>query len=193
MAPQLKPRNFKVVTAPATEPVTAADVKLYSRIYTDVEDASVNTWISAGRIAAEDYQHRAYVTQTIELSYDYWPEKVINLPRPPTATVNSVKYYDEDNVEATLDASKYFVDVDSTPGRIALNAGESWPSVTLRPIRGLVINYDAGYGTASDVPERVKDAISLYCAYRYENRIAEDGTIPEAFYNILQPDRIEDR
>ena len=103
------------------------------------------------------------------------------------------KYYDTDNVEYTLDSSKYFVDADSTPARISLNYGESWPSVTLRPIKGLVINYDAGYGTASDVPDRIKDAIYLYCAYRYENRIAEDGTVPPAFYNILQPDRIEDR
>lgn len=191
---QLKPRNFKVVTAPATEPVTAADAKLSARIYTDVEDTLVDTWISAGRIAAEDYQHRAYITQTIELSYDHWPELVLELPRPPAITVNSVKYYDEDNVEYTLAASTYFVDVDSTPSRIALNSRESWPSVTLRPIKGLVINYDAGYGAAgSDVPETIRNAIYLYCGYCYENRIAEDGTIPEAFYRILQPNRIEDR
>ncbi|MBT53753.1 MAG: hypothetical protein CMF72_10195 [Mameliella sp.] len=193
MVQQLKPRNFKVVTAPVAEPVTSSDVKLYSRVDTSIEDTLIDTWIASGRITAEDYQHRAYIAQTLELSYDYWPDTEILLPRPPAITVNSVKYYDTDNVEYTLDSSKYFVDADSTPARISLNYGESWPSVTLRPIKGLVINYDAGYGTASDVPDRIKDSIYLYCAYRYENRIAEDGTVPPAFYNILQPDRIEDR
>ena len=47
-----------------------------------------------------------------------------------------------------------------------------------------------GYGTADDVPQRVKDAIYLFCGYRYENRIAEDGTIPTAFYDLLRPQRL---
>lgn len=190
---QLSPRNFKVVTGPATEPVTSSDVKLYSRVYTNVENVLIDTWIASARIASEDYQHRAFITQGIALSYDYWPRGVILLPRPPTVSVESIKYFDEDNVEATVDPSTYFVDVDSTPARIVLNSGESWPSVTLRPIKAVIISYTAGYGAAADVPERVKDAIYLYCNYRYENRIAEDGTIPRAFYDILQPNRIEDR
>lgn len=193
MARQLKPRNFKVVTGPATEPVTSSDVKLYSRVYTDVENVLIDTWIASARIAAEDYQHRAFITQGIALSYDCWPREVILLPRPPAIAVQSIKYYDESNVEATVDPATYFVDVDSTPARIVLNSGESWPSVTLRPIKSVIINYTAGYGDAVDVPQTVKDAIYLYCAYRYENRIAEDGTVPPAFYDILQPNRIEDR
>lgn len=189
----MKPRNFDVVTPPAVEPVTADNVKIYTRVDSSVEDVLINTWIESGRVAAEDYQHRAFITQTLELAYDCWPDTVINLPRPPLAVVNSVKYYDTDNTENTLDSSEYFVDTSSTPGRISLNYAGSWPSVVLRPIRGLVVNFDVGYGDADAVPDRVKDAIYLYCAYRYENRIAEDGTVPKAFYDILQPDRIEDR
>lgn len=186
-------RSFNIVNPPASEPVTAEDVKLYTRISTSIEDTLVDTWIQSGRLAAEDYQHRAYITQTIELAYDGWPDKEICLPRPPLTQVNSIKYYDTDNVEYTIDPSEYFVDTNSTPGRLSLNYGLSWPTVILRPIRGLVINYNAGYGDAEAVPKRIKDALYLYCAYRYENRIAEDGTVPDAFYNILQPDRIEDR
>jgi uncharacterized phiE125 gp8 family phage protein len=167
---------------------------LYTRVDTSIEDTLIDTWISSARIAAEDYQHRSYITQIIDLAYDYWPSGEILLPRPPTIAVNNIKYYDTNNLEYTVDSSLYFVDVNATPARIVLNDGQSWPNVTLRPIRGFVVNYGAGYGaTGSDVPDRIKDAIYLYCAYRYENRIAEDGTIPKAFYDILQPDRIEDR
>lgn len=186
-------RNYKVVTAPASEPVTASDAKLYTRIATDIEDSLVERWIKAGRKAAEWYQHRAYITQTLEIVYDSWPATCFALPRPPLVSINSIKYYDTNNTEYTVDSSTYFVDTVSTPGRVSLNYAGTWPTIVLRPIAGFIVNYDAGYGAASDVPDVVKDAIYLYCAYRYENRIAEDGTIPDAFYNILQPDRIEDR
>lgn len=187
-------RNFKIITAPTSEPVTASDVKLYTRVLGSAEDTLINTWIKEAREIAEGYQHRAYITQTIELTYDCFPDDdIITLPRCPLVSVNSIKYYDSDNNETTYSSDNYQVDTASTPGRIALNYGVLWPSVTLRSMNGVVINYTAGFGDASAVPSAVKDAIYLYCAYKYENRIAEDGTIPQAFWDILTPDRIEDR
>jgi uncharacterized phiE125 gp8 family phage protein len=186
-------RNFKIITGPATEPVTATEVKLYSRVFTAVEDSLVDIWIRAGREAAEWFQHRAYITQTIELAYDYWPPSVILFPRCPLVSVTSVNYYDEDGTENTFSSDNYQVDTRHTPGRLLLNKNITWPTTQLRSGAGVVITYVAGFGTADDVPRSVKDAIMLYCAYRYENRIAEDGTIPDAFYDILQADRIEDR
>lgn len=187
-------RSIKIITAPSSEPVTATEVKLYTRVSSTVEDSLINIWIKAGRLQAEWYQHRSFILQTLEIYYDDFPENVFTLPRPPLIEVNSIKYYDSGNNETTLDSSVYDVDTSSTPGRIALSYGEIWPTTPLRSINGVIVNYNAGYGSeASDVPENVKDAIMLYCAYRYENRIAEDGTVPPAFYHLLQPDRIEDR
>ena len=95
-----------------------------------------------------------------------------------------------DNTEYEFAASNYFVDTDHEPGRINLEHGISWPAVTLRDINGLKIRFVAGYGdAATDVPQAAKEAITLYCAYRNENRIGETE-VPKAFYDILRPDRV---
>lgn len=184
-------RSFRLKTAPATEPVTVADVKLHARVAHAVEDALITTWIAAARKLAEEYQHRAYIQQTWRLVFDSFPPSCFDLPRPPLISVDSVKYYDEDGVEATLSASLYTVDTISEVGRLSLNAGESWPSVTLRPINGVIVEFKAGYGAAAaDVPASVKNAIYLYCTWMYENREAETGTVPQAFFDLLKPDRM---
>jgi uncharacterized phiE125 gp8 family phage protein len=176
--------------APIEEPVTVAEVKLYTRVYHDVEDALIAQWIKSGRKAAEDYQHRSYVTQTWVMNLDSFPCSQILLPRPPLVSVESIKYYDTDNVEYTVDAATYYVDSSSEVGRLSLNYGISWPTITLRPINAVKITFVTGYGAPEDVPDQFKDAIYLYCAYRFENRIAESGTIPRAFFDILRPDRM---
>lgn len=174
----------------ATEPVTTANVKLYTRVSHDAEDDLIDTWIKAGRILAEDYQKRAYITQTWQLAFDFFPPVPFCIPRAPLISVTSLKYYDTDNSETTYSADNYFVDAESKPGRITLGYGISWPAETLRSINAVKILYTAGYGAADDVPTTVKDAIYLYCAYRYENRTAEDGSAPSQFFDLLKPEKI---
>jgi len=188
-------RSFKIITAPETEPITLAEAKIHAGLHSSVTvlDSTVEGWIKAGRIHAEGYQHRAYITQTIELAYDSWWRGEITLPRPPLIAVNSIKYYNYDDLEYELDSSVYQVSTRSTPGRIKLAPGQSFPSVTLREMDSVIINYTAGYGAADDIPETVKAAINLFVSSQNENRIGEDGELPPAIKNLLQPDRIEDR
>jgi uncharacterized phiE125 gp8 family phage protein len=184
-------RHFRLKTKAATEPVTVADVKLYARVAHNVEDALITTWISAGRKLAEDYQHRSYIEQVYNLTFDSFPDKCIEIPMPPLLSIDSVRYYDEDNVETTVSTSDYFVDTTSEIGRLAFTSGFSWPSVTLRPLNGLIIEFTAGYGaTAADTPDSVKNAIYIYCTHMFENRESESGTIPREFFDLLQPDRM---
>ncbi len=184
-------RFYRLNVAAATEPVTVDNVKLYARVAHSVEDTLITTWIKAARKLAEDYQHRSYIEQTYRLTYDSFPARCIDMPRPPLISVQSVKYYDTDDVEVTFDAANYSIDLIAEVGRLALNFGISWPTVTLRPINGLIIDFTTGYGaTATAVPDSVKNAIYLYCTYMYENREAESGDIPQAFYDLLKPDRM---
>jgi hypothetical protein len=88
-----------------------------------------------------------------------------------TATASGIiKYYDTDNTVAYFDASNYFVDIKSTPGRIVLAYGCTWPSVTLRPANGVCVTFIAGYGAASSVPQAVKQAMLLLMGHLYEHR-----------------------
>ncbi len=182
-------RHYRIKTAPASEPVTTAEAKLYTRIPHTVEDALVDGWIKAGRILAENYQHRSYVTQVWQLVCDSFPGTPFDFPRPPLISLDSVNYYDTDETETLYSSDNYQVDIISEPARFSLGYSIIWPTTTLRNLNGVIFEFTTGYGAASAVPQPVKDAIMLYCAYRYENRTAEEE-IPEAFYNLLDPDRI---
>jgi hypothetical protein len=201
---------LKIITPPAIEPLTADEVKIHARISYDVEDALIEQWISSARKTAEGFQRRAYIAQTLELSFDKFPAVPILLPRPPAIWVKSIKYYDYLNAVTTLyekfddpltttaeggdepaTNDDFLIDTDNEPGRICFAYGDSWPSVVLRDMNAVKIRYIAGYGDAvTDVPESVKDAIMLYCAHMNENRASEEDAIPKQFFDILRPDRV---
>ncbi len=184
-------RFYRLNTPAGAEPVTPADVKLYARVAHTVEDALITSWIKAARKLAEDYQHRSFIDQTYRMVYDAFPDTCIDFPRPPLKGVTSVKYYDTEDTEYTFDASNYTVDLISEVGRLSLNYGISWPTITLRPINAVIIDFSAGYGAdGSAVPDSVKNAIYIYCTHMYENRESESGTIPTEFYDLLRPDRM---
>jgi len=180
--------NLKLITPPASEPVSLDEAKAYLRIDGDVENALVSGLITAAREYCEAFQNRAYITQTWELSFDCFPSMPIKLPRPPLIGVESVKYIDKDGVETTWDPSNFIVDADSEPGRIAFANGKCWPSVELRPVNAVKIRYTAGYGDVSMVPQSVKQAMLIYIAHRYENPDTDD--VPEVVRTLLWPDRV---
>jgi len=192
--------KLRVITGPTVEPVALDDVKLHAHIDSDVEDDIITSWIKAGRIAAENFQWRAYYTQKLELIFDEYPPKIFELPRSPLISVESVKYYDTDNTEYEFDLNDLIIDTGSCPGRISLAYNETWPTTTLRPIDGFKVRYFAGYGdsedttttddgTVSAIPESVKSAIYIYCTWHNENRAGETP-IPSAFYDLLRPDKV---
>lgn len=171
---------LKVITPPAAEPVTLTEAKAHLRAG-DSEDTLITSLIKAAREYCEGFQNRAYITQTLELTFDAWPSFPLDVPRPPLASVTSIKYFDTANVEATFAATEYFVDTDSEPGRIVLAYGKSLPTTTLRPANAVKIRYVAGHpagGTeqtpepAANVPMKVKQAMLLLIGFWYDNREA---------------------
>ena len=164
---------------------------------TAVEDDLLNSLIESARQYAEDYQRRAYVTQTWELWLDAFPaQNYIKLPLPPLQSITSVKYYDTSDTEATFSSDDYFTDIKSEPGWAVLNTGESWPSTTLRPANGVCVEFVAGYGIASAVPKKVKQAMLLLIGAWYEQREAITTTglninvVPLAVEALLWQDRV---
>jgi uncharacterized phiE125 gp8 family phage protein len=137
-----------------------------------IEDTQIEQWITTAREYVEEYQNRALITQTWDLWLDEFPcRSYIEIPRSPLQTVAHIKYYDEDNVAHTFNASLYTVDANTQKGRVFLNAGEIWDNDSLRPFKAVNIQFTAGYGDdASDVPEIERNAIRLMVGHFYENR-----------------------
>ena len=171
--------TIRVITPPSEEPVTLDEAKLHCRVDVDVDDTLITALITAAREYSERMAWRSFLTQTIQLWLEAWPPgDAIEIPRPPLQGVNSITWFDEDDAPHVLEASTYFVDYYSEPGRAILRANESWPSTTLRAYNSIVVEYDAGWETAEDVPQHYKQAILLLVGHWYENReVVLVGTI----------------
>lgn len=163
-----------IVTEPAEEPVTVDAAKKHTRIDLSADNELVRGLIQSAREHLERETNRAFVTQTWKLVLDEFPDgsEPITVPKPPLQAVNSVDYTDTDGTTTTFAASNYIVDTDSEPGRIVLTHNTNWPTATLQEANGVEVSFDAGYGDATSVPERIKQAIKLLVAHWYEHRQA---------------------
>lgn len=190
---------LKLATAPVLEPISLAEAKDHLRIRTEdvTQDTYItNTLIPTARKVAEDWQHRAYITQTWDLYLDAFPScGEIRLPRPPLQTVTSIVYTLADATTATVAAASYVVDAVSEPGRILLKDGYWWPGDVLQIGPSVKIRYVAGYGlTGASVPIEMLRAMYLLIGHFHENReLLITGTISQpiglALDTLLSLDR----
>ena len=169
--------SLKVITPPATEPLALDLAKQHLRIDGTDDDALVTSLIKQAREWCEDYQGKKYITQTLELGLDAFPDKdyVEFRACSPVQSVSSVKYTDSDGIEATLDAANYILDADSFVNRLVLGYNKTWPTATLKPVNGVRIRFVAGYGdAATDVPESGKWAMVLHMRLLYDDYKPEE-------------------
>lgn len=189
-----------IYSEPAIEPIAVAEIKADLRIDADLteHDFLISALIVAARRWLESKMRRALITQTIDLTLDAWPRAtILEIPRPPLQSISSITYYDDNDTAAVMAAGEYFTDTASTPGRVVLRNGSTWPGGSLRVANGIVIRYVAGYGdSAADVPATFIQAIRLLVGHWYENPSAVAGTgaqpkeIPLGVNALLWPDRV---
>lgn len=155
---------LKVITAPATEPVTLADVKAQLGIEASdtASDVVITRRITEAREWVENFTGRALITQTLEFVMDAFPDDEIVIPRPAMQSVVSIKYLDASNVLQTMSSGDYEIDTYSAiVHRIRLAYGKAWPTVVLDVWNAVRVQYVAGYGAASAVPGPIREAIML--------------------------------
>lgn len=186
-----------VSVEPGAEPVELETVKAHLRVTGNEDNAYIRDLIIAARRVIEIQAQRSLITKTWKLVQDCFPSsRVISLPFGPVQSITSVKYRDAAGVEQTLSSSLYVSDVVSTPSRVILKDGVSWPEVW-RDGNAVTVEFVAGYGDQpSAVPGDLKHAIMLLVGHYYENR--EDifvGNIdarhlPKAVDYLVMPHRI---
>ena len=62
-----------LLNAPASEPVSLAEAKLFLRVEHDDDDDLIAALIAAARVQVEAQTRRALITQTWRLVRDVWP------------------------------------------------------------------------------------------------------------------------
>lgn len=178
--------SLKLITAPTAEPISRQEAKLHLRIIADVadvtahpEDAMVDALIVAARQGAEHITGRALMPQTWELALDEFENEIL-LPKPPLASIVSIKYVDNAGVLQQIADGAWFQDAYSEPAKLMPPYGASWPSTRCQP-NAVLVRYIAGYANATAVPQEIKQWMLLRIGMLYENResVAAGVTVSE--------------
>ena len=176
---------IQLVTPPTEEPVSLLEAKLHLRVDFDEDDMLIASLITAARQAAETLTGRQLTTARWKQVLDCFPGPslmgvpagqaftlpghAILLAKAPVQSVVSINYLDMGSVNQTMPALTYTVDVACEPARITPVFGQIWP-ICLPQIGAVSVTFDAGYGTASQVPEGIKSWIKLRVGSLYAHR-----------------------
>lgn len=163
---------LKLVTPPATEPLSLQEARDHLRVWSSDEDNYIQGLITAGRQWCETQLRRSLVTATWRETFARLPAcGVIELSRPPLIAVTEFVYIDANGAQQEVDDELYDVDTGSEPGRIVRGYEKTWPIVrTTGVVAPVSVTYTAGYGDAAAVPEAIKSAMKLAIGHWYENR-----------------------
>lgn len=211
--------NITVITPPPFEPITLQEVYAHLRLDAQgsppehADDAMIERHIATARTQVEQMTRRALIQQTIRLSVggfpcsagrDAWsgygPARIV-LHRPPLIRVESVRYFDGDNVAQTVAAADYYVTDDAVP-ELRFVTGFGVPAVYERG-DALRIEYVVGHAPegsppttqaeyAAAVPKPLKDAVLLGVQLLYDHMSPADRhAIVQARESLVQPYRVQ--
>lgn len=164
--------GWQVITEPAEEPITLAEAKAQINAPNALDDDYLSSAIVAARQWVEHHIERSLVTQTLQLSLDAFPSE-IELLRGPAQSITSIVYIDSNGAEQTLASDQYGLD-SSGPlynrrDWVLRAIGAEWPDTYATEL-AVKVNYVAGFGAASEVPQLIKQAIKLLVSDFYEHR-----------------------
>ena len=160
--------NPILITGPAVEPVTVAEMRAFLRLDDVAEDELVNGLITTARECVEAASRRMLIAQTWRLHGDRWPpDGVVNLSLSPLIAVEAVRVFDAGGVATVVAPTLYRVDAASDPARIAVDQAAPAPG----RLPGIEIDVRVGYGAVAEaVPAPLRHALRMIVARWFENR-----------------------
>ncbi|MDP1729862.1 MAG: head-tail connector protein [Devosia sp.] len=178
-----------LLAGPALEPVTLAKAKAFLRVDDTVEDALIETLITAARLHIESTTGRALIAQTWRVVLDCWPaERVLRLPVSPLIGLTTVTAYDAQGAAHAIALAQF--QSEAAPARLLLPQTIDGMPV-MRERQGIEIDYAAGHGSAAgDVPADLRQALLVLVSGWFEHRDAADAAEPPAaFHRLVAPYR----
>jgi len=182
-----------LIGAPAIEPVSLAETKIWLREDGSDEDQLIQALIVSARMTLEAYTRRFFVTQSWRLVFDAWPESVgaqsyLAIPFAPFQSLSAMRVYDANDAAQTIPTSAYRAPAATEGGRAIFKAAPSAPG---RAADGIEIDFVVGYGAlASQTPEPLRRAIMVLAAHWRERRGDEDA-LPKSVAQLAAPFRRE--
>ena len=177
--------SLRLITPPASYPVTAAEVKLNSRWDGADLDTLIDTHIATATALVQKYTGRAIISQTWELVLDDFSDAIM-LPLGPVTSITSISYYDTAEALQTLASDQYTLDNVSDPGWIVRPTDVTYPTVA-DGVNNVIIRFVAGMDTNSDDYKLCKSAVMLTTSFLIDNPTA--GELPIPAMNLLANSR----
>lgn len=157
--------QLKLVTAPASEPVTLSQAKAFLRVEHSAEDAVITTAIVTARQHAEQYLRASLLPQTWDYSLANPSTTTLALPRGPATSITSISLTNESGTTTVMNPANYRL---SVSGRSVLfTNAPSIEKLTIRFVASL-------YAAAADVPAPIVQGILHHVAALVEQR---DGAV----------------
>ena len=190
--------GLKLITPPATFPVTLAEAKQHLNVNVADYDALINRYIGSATTEVENWLGRALVDQVWELSLDTFPPNEMRIPKPPLIQVASVAYDNSIGDEITLAPSAYTVDLEKLDGYGWILPDGAWPA-TFDGINSVRVTFRAGYLSeasppAMAVPDDIRHAVLLAVGDAFDTRatISIGLTVftSKAWTNLLESHRV---
>ena len=163
-------RTYQVITPASTYPVSLTEAKLHLKVDITTDDTLITNLIVAATQVSEEYTNRFFIDTVVNQTCSDFKE-LSELFKSKVSAVTYVKYYDSDNAQQVWASSNYVVNKEYEPCQINLVVDGSFPNIADR-IDAVECRYTVGYGTASDVPDVIKQAILLTLGNWYENRMS---------------------
>lgn len=182
--------SWAVTVAPAVEPITSSEVKLWAKIETSADDTLITNIIQAARENAENFLNYKLISQTVAEYFTEFPESrgELLLRFPLVSSITSAAYVDTAGANQTF--SSYNADLSGLPARLWPNTQTEWPG-TKEQLKAVTITYVCGYANAAAVPQAIKTAILLTIAKWYDNREDSVRILPTAAERLLEPYRMK--
>jgi len=156
---------------PPAEPVTLAEAKAFLRVDHDDDDALIQTLIASARERLETHLNIAMITRSMQVSTA--TSGTVRLPRWPVASVQTVRFDEEETAEAVI------------------NLRCRPATVTYRAADLAEITFTAGYGLdPQDVPAPLRQAMLLLVAQGFEHRDGAPSSLPLMVDALTMPYRV---
>lgn len=169
-----------LVTGPQFNAVALDELAHFLRVEEDDDNPLLRSFLDFATDKAESITGRRLAQQTWRLDLEKFESEII-LPYPPLISVDSIIYYDSNNVQTTLDTSYYEVTGISHIGKIKPNYGYTYPS-TYPKTDAVQITFTCGYTGAELIPEGIKNGIKSVVWQMYDTR---GEKIDDNFFNFL--------
>ena len=181
--------SLTLLSPPAAEPVTLAELKAQLRVTSDDEDALLTGMLVAAVRAIEARASIALMEQQWRLTLDGAPDETLFLPINPVFSLDAVAVIDAEG-EVDMVAASLYDFASGAPARI--RPAGPWPLPGPR-IDGVRIDFTAGYESAEAVPAPLKQAALMLAAYFFETREAAGEaklySVPQAVDALIAPYR----